>query len=176
MVIKERQAGGMVLEVILALTLLMLVSAHALPLACKFYRQAAVEYEAEQLLAAIRYCQQMSRTTADSAWGYGAMNATKRSVFLQLAPQGNQIFAGERDIVVSNHYLPGVKAVKIYQDKGADCYDDHVVLAFNADGRPKSISNMMTILIYYQGYPLEGQKIMVSKGGRIRMERGTGEK
>lgn len=175
MVIKERQAGGMVLEVILVLTLLTLVSAHALPQACKFYRQAAVEYEAEQLLAAIRYCQLMSRTTADSAWNYGAQSSIKRSVFLQLAPQGNQIFAGERDIVAINNYLPGVKAVKIYQEKGVDCYDDHAVLAFKADGRPKSIGNMMTILIYYQGYLLEGQKIMVSKGGRIRMERGTGE-
>ena len=55
----------------------------------------------------------------------------------------------------------------------ANYYDDSIRLYFNANGRP-GITGMMTLCIYYQGYPAEGKKIMISEGGRIRMERGTG--
>ncbi|WP_026765932.1 hypothetical protein [Selenomonas ruminantium] len=176
MLVRERQAGFMLGEVLLVLALLMIIGAHAVPQAAKFFRQTAVEYEAEKLLSTIRYCQNLSRTTADNAWGYGAKNPNKRDIYLQLSAEGNQIFAGEGDIIVSHNYLPQVNVVKVYQENGKNHYDDLVNLAFNANGQPKSLGkNMMTILIYYQGYPAEGQKIMISKGGRIRMERGNDE-
>jgi len=173
---RDTQTGGMLLEIFLALALVVIISMHAVPQAAKFYRQAAVEYEAEQLLSTIRYCQNMSRTTAGSAWGYSAQSPIKRSVYLQLAAEGNQIFAGDRDIIACHNYLPGVNVVKVYKEKGVTYYDTPVKLAFSANGRPKAAGSMMTIFIYYQGYPEEGQKIMISKGGRIRMERGAGAK
>lgn len=177
MLMRERQAGFMLGEVLLILALLTIIGAHAVPQAARFFRQMAVEYEAEKLLSSIRYCQNLSRTTADNAWGYGAKNPNKRDVYLQLSAEGNQIFAGDGDIIFSHNYLPGVNVVKVCQEQGKTYYDAMGDLAFNANGQPKSLGkNMMTILIYYQGYPAEGQKIMVSKGGRIRMERGTGEK
>lgn len=175
MLVKERQAGAMLWEILLILALLAIISVHAVPQAAKFYRQAVVEYEAEQLLSTIRYCQNMSRITADSAWGYGAKSPTKRYVSLQLAAKGNQLLAGDRDIIASHTYLPGVNVAKVYQEQGENHYDASIKLSFTANGRP-GLSGMMTIFIYYQGYPAEGQKIMISKGGRIRLERGTGEK
>jgi Tfp pilus assembly protein FimT len=93
MLVRERQAGFMLGEVLLVLALLMIIGAHAVPKAAKFFRQTAVEYEAEKLLSTIRYCQNLSRTTADNAWGYGAKNPNKRDIYLQLSAEGNQIFA-----------------------------------------------------------------------------------
>lgn len=171
--LKGNQSGAMLLEVLLALALLMILSTHAIPQAAKFYRQAAVEYEAEQLLSSIRYCQNMSRITAESAWGYGAKDPMKRNIYLQLLANGNQLLGGKGDIIVQHHYLPCVKVAKVYQEQGKNYYDDSIRLYFNANGRP-GITGMMTLCIYYQGYPAEGKKIMISEGGRIRMERGTG--
>lgn len=171
MVAGTKQAGSMVLEVMLALALLLVLVSQAVPQACKFYRQAAVEYEAEQLLSAIRYCQNLSRVTAESAWGYGAQEARRHYVYIKLFPDYHQIGSGGRDIIDSHYYLPGVKAVKIHQEQGKTFFDPDVDLIFKANGQPKS-GNMMTILIYYEGHLRDGQRIMVSKGGRIRMERG----
>ncbi|MCR5757671.1 MAG: hypothetical protein K6F95_07170 [Selenomonas sp.] len=170
--LRNRQAGAALGEVLLLLLVMLIFIAQAVPTACKFYRQAAVEYEAEQLLAAIRYCQNMSRVTAESAWGYGAKEAGRHYVFLQLFPEYQQIVGGSRDIISCHRYLPGIQAVKIHREQGKNIYDSTAELIFSANGKPKSVSYMMTILIYYQGYPQEGQRIMVSKGGRIRMERG----
>jgi len=162
----------MLLEIALLLLAVSVLAVWTGPQACKFYRQAVVEYEAEQLLSRIRYCQNMNRVTAESAWGYGAKEASRHYVRLMLFPAYNQLVAGGRDIISSHHYLSGVKAMKIHQEQGRTVYDNLTELAFQANGKPKSVSNMMTILIYYQGYPQDGQRIMVSKGGRIRMERG----
>lgn len=173
MQLKEDQSGAMLLDVLLALALLLILSMHAVPQAAKFYRQAAVEYEAEQLLSNLRYCQNMSRITAESAWGYGAQDPMKRYIYLQLLTNGNQLLAGEWDIIAQHYYLPGVKVAKVCQEQGKKYYDDSIRLYFGANGRPGS-TGLMTLCIYYQGYPAEGTKIMISEGGRIRMERGTG--
>lgn len=175
MLIKGTQSGAMLGEVLLALALLMIICTHAVPQAAKFYRQAVVEYEAEQLLALIRYCQNMNRITAENAWEYGAKDPFKRYISLQLLADGNQLFAGDIDIIASHKYLPGVRVAKVYREKGKNYYDASVKLTFTADGRP-GMAGMMTICIYYQGHPAEGQKIMISKGGRIRLERGTSER
>ena len=102
MQLKGQQSGALLLDVLLVLALLMILSTHAVPQAAKFYRQAVVEYEAEQLLATLRYCQNTSRITADSAWGYGANEPIKRYIYLQLFTNGHQLLAGEWDII-ANH-------------------------------------------------------------------------
>lgn len=174
MLTRERQAGFMLLEVLLLLPVLVIISAHALPQSARFYRQIVVEYEAEQLLSAIRYCQNISRITVENAWGYGAKEPIKRAVYLKLLTERNEIYAGGRDVIARHNYLPGVNVVKVYQEKGVSHYETPVKLDFSANGRP--LTTGMTILIYYQGYPMEGQKIMISKGGRIRMERDARER
>ena len=45
-------------------------------------------------------------------------------------------------------------------------------IAFISNGMPKVADGMMTLLIFFRGYPQEGRKIMISMGGRIRMGRG----
>ena len=171
--LRGHQSGALLLEVLLALALLMILGMHAVPQAAKFYRQAAVEYEAEQLLSSIRYCQDMGRNTGESAWGYGAQEPTVRHIYLQLFTNGNQLLAGKGDIIAQHRYLPGVKVAKVYQEQGKKYYDDSIRLYFNANGRP-GLTGMMTLCIYCQGYPDEARKIMISEGGRIRMERGKG--
>ena len=175
MLTRVRQAGFMQLEILLLLAMFVLISVHALPQAAKFYRQIVVEYEAEQLLSSIRYCQNISRITAENAWGYGAKKPIKRSVYLKLMAEHSEVFAGGRDIIATHDYLPGVNVVKVYQEKGVTRYETPVKLDFSANGRPLT-TGMMTLLIYYQGHPVDGQKIMISKGGRIRMERDARER
>ena len=167
MVVKDCQRGSIMLEIMLLLMVLIILASQALPAAFKFYRQAAVEYEAEKLLADIRYCQNMSRLTADSAWNYGAKDAGDHAVYLSLRSGYNYLFAGRGDVIARHDYLPGINSSKERDDGSLG--SSEYKLIFEADGKPKEL---VTVLIYYAGYPQEGREIMVSKGGRIRMERG----
>jgi Tfp pilus assembly protein FimT len=76
--------------------------------------------------------------------------------------------AGNMRTLERHAYLAGVKAVK----EDNTTYATRADIAFSQEGTPRSVESMMTILIYYQGYEQEGRRIMISKGGRIRMERG----
>jgi len=47
MVIEDKQAGTMLLEVILLIALLIILAARAVPEACKFYRQSSLSARCE---------------------------------------------------------------------------------------------------------------------------------
>lgn len=165
------QQGGMLVEVMLVVLVVTVLAAAAFPGVCKVYRQAAVEYEAEHLLADIRRCQSLSRVTGSSAWNYGADTSADTFVHVLLEKGKYTMLAGNMKIIDSHAYLAGIKAVK--EDKKS--YYTKADIAFSQEGTPRSVESMMTIFIYYQGYEQEGRRIMISKGGRIRMERGRHE-
>ena len=166
-----RQQGSMLGEVLLLLMVLLILGTQAGPALFKIYRQAAVEYEAEHLLADMRRCQSLSRVTGSSAWNYGAQSSADNYVHLLLSPDKSILLAGNTKIIASHVYWAGIRTVKV-DDKS---YTTKVDIAFAPEGTPRSVEAMMTILIYYQGYEQEGRRIMLSKGGRIRMERGRSE-
>ncbi len=170
MVVNERQQGTVMLELLLCITLVMLFALQALPAMYKFYRQLAVEYEAEHLLADIRHCQSLSRLIAEPAWGYGAKDLKRKYATLEFFPGGNQLTTGGSKVIGRNTYLPGVLVKKLNANN--KICDETVKIGFKANGRPKFTEGMITVLIYFAGYEQEGRRIMVSKGGRIRMERG----
>lgn len=155
-------------ELMLLLASMAVLAALAFPGVFKFYRQAAVEYEAEHLLADIRRCQSLSRVSGSSARKYGANTSADTFVHLVLEKGRYTIMAGNLRIIERHPYLVGVKVVK--EDKKT--YSSKADIAFAQEGTPRSVESMMTILIYYQSYEQEGRRIMISKGGRIRMERG----
>lgn len=165
--VRKGQQGSIMVEILVLLFVLLILASQALPAAFRFYRQAAVEYEAEKLLADIRYCQNMSRVTAELAWNYGAADAGDHAVFLRMRPAYNYIYAGEGDVLGRHDYLPGIRACKKKMDGRLDKSEQKII--FQANGRPLGL---ITVLIYFEGYEREGREIMVSNGGRIRMERG----
>lgn len=169
---REKQAGFVLGEVMLLSVLLLVFASQALPGMFKLYRQLAVEYEAERFLSEIRRCQTLSRVTADSAWGYGAGEAGRKYVRLNMYEDGNTISAGGRYILDHSTYLPGVRVAKITDKEASVPYEGRMEIAFISNGVPKVADGMMTLLIFFRGYPQEGRKIMISMGGRIRMGRG----
>lgn len=170
MVVGERQRGAILLELMLFILLVMLFALQALPAMFKFYRQLAVEYEAEHLLSDIRYCQNLSRLIAEPAWGYGAKDIRQKYGVLRLFAGGNELTAGGSYTIGGHRYLPGV-LVKKMDVNNIPC-DDEMQIGFAAAGKPTFTEGLITVLIYFDGYQQEGRRIMVSKGGRIRMERG----
>ncbi|SHK93320.1 Tfp pilus assembly protein FimT [Selenomonas ruminantium] len=176
MVVREKQKGFIMLELLLFLALILLFSAQALPAMFKFYRQVAVEFEAEYLLTDIRRCQSLSRTIAEPAWGYGAKDLRRRYARLDLFPGGNRITAGGAYIIERHLYLPGIQVAKLDEQQDYIAGDDKIQVGFRADGSPQLTEGMITLLIFFGGYEQEGCRIMVSKGGRIRMERDNHEK
>lgn len=165
------QWGFLLWELTLVIMIMAVLAALAFPGVFKFYRQAAVEYEAEHLLADIRRCQSLSRVSGSSAWNYGADTSADTFVHVLLEKGKYTVLAGNMKIIDSHAYLAGIKAVK--EDKKS--YYTKADIAFSQEGTPRSVESMMTIFIYYQGYEQEGRRIMISKGGRIRMERGRHE-
>ncbi len=170
--VRERAAGFAIGEVLLAAALVLVFATQALPGMFRLYRQLAVEYETERFLSEIRHCQSLARVTADYAWGYGAEEPGHKYVRLNMYEGGNTISAGSRYVLESSTYLPGVRITKITEKEMSVPFEGKSEIAFISNGMPKVADGMMTLLIFFRGYPQEGRKIMISMGGRIRMGRG----
>lgn len=164
---KQRQ-GFSLLEVLIACMVLGIIAAVAMPSAWKFYRQAAVEYEAEHLLSDLRRIQAMSRLSGEDAWNYGAKSSQSQLGILQLRKGYSYLALGSTGVWYSSrhNYLPA-----IYIEKKSNNAQNLSVF-FDANGKPIK-NSMMTLVVACRGYPQEGRAIIISRSGRIRMERGS---
>lgn len=169
---RNGQSGFALPSIILTVMAVLVFASQAVPAVFRFYRQLAVEYEASHLLADIRKCQSISRISAESAWGYGAKSAKQKHARLDISAYASTITAGDSHIMEHSGFLPGVRVCKYDKKQEVGQYDDKLQIAFKEDGLPHVAEGMMTILIFFDGYPGEGRRIMISRGGRIRMERG----
>ena len=174
MSLREKEAGFILWEVILVMAVVMIFSTQVIPRVCKLYRQMVVEYEAERLLADIRHCQTLDRLLAVDAWHYGAKRPESKWAQLNLYGESDLLSAGNRYILSQHHYYPGVHVEKLTQQGLLPIEFQKTQISFEVDGRTRQERDMglMTLLVYFEGYPQEGRRIMISKGGRIRMERG----
>ncbi|SDP48888.1 pilus assembly FimT family protein [Selenomonas ruminantium] len=172
--IKGKEAGFVLWGVMLAMMAVLIFSTQAIPRGLKLYRQMVVEYEAERLLADIRHCQNLNRLLAEDVWKYGAKRPEEKFVWLDLLSEGNTLAAGNRYILSHRRYYPGVHVGKITKQGNLPIEDKKTQISFEVNGRTLWEQDMgpMTLLVYYEGYPREGRRIIISKGGRIRMERG----
>ena len=162
------QAGFSLLEILLAVVLLVVISAVAVPSLLSFYRQYAVEYETEYLLADIRRAQSISRTAAPAAKKYGAhsQDGQGASILVDRDSYLFEISYGDDAVHSRHHYLPLVHVIQ----NGQLSQDDFIV--FDDNGSPRNVGSMMTLQIFCEGHLAERRQIMISRGGRIRIERG----
>lgn len=175
---KEREEGFALLEVMLAVMLVLIFSTQVIPRGSKLYRQMVVEYESEHLLAEIRHCQSLSRLIEDNAWWYGARNQEKKNPRIDLFLGHSRLSAGDSIILEQHVFFPGVRIGKIDKQGFPSHEHNNIQISFEINGMTslEKDKGLMTLLIYIDGYPQEGRKLMISKGGRVRMERGEIEK
>lgn len=157
----KNEKGFSLLEVVIACMVLMIVASAVIPSAWKFYRQAAVEYEAEHLLSDLRRAQSISRLTMEVA---GASGMKQPRALLMIGLTESQMFVGNKQIE-SHRYWPQVHV----QKKDTDSSMQRI--SFQNNGAVYG-TDVMTLCIFYTGYANEGQQIIVSKSGRIRIKRG----
>jgi prepilin-type N-terminal cleavage/methylation domain-containing protein len=161
------QCGFSLLEVLVAVALLLVLFTAAVPSMLSFYRQYAVEYETEHLLADIRKAQSISRTAAPDAREYGARSQEEgASLRIDRNSYLAQVGYDADAVRIRHHYLPLVHVVKKGQVSG------EWFISFTDNGGLKSGDSMMTLQIFCEGQMAEARQIMISRGGRIRIERG----
>ena len=129
----QGNAGFVLGELAVVLAIVACLAAVAAPSLLKFYRETALEYESECLLADLRRTQSLSRMVADKAWLYGQQEPVEQKASIR---------------VEETYYV-------FLQNGGLDDI-----------GR-----QMMTLVLYCEGWENEGRKIMISRAGRIRIKR-----
>lgn len=161
--------GFVLLEIIIACLVLGIVASAVIPLAGKFYREAAVEYEAEHLLSEIRRAQSINRLMSDDALGYGVANSNiSHDVVLRLRPTLSAIWIGNHAEIwqgTAHHLLPLVRIANESSSSATQIWK----ITFN--DKSTQSRQLMTLSVYAEGYRKGARRIIISRG-RVRMERG----
>lgn len=163
----KNDRGFMLLEIIIVAVVLLLISATALPKVVVFYRQAAIEYETEQLLTTLRRAQSISRTTAEDAGTFGVRTNRLQEGLVRLNGTNYILNTGKSSTWsgIKHYLLPFIRANKHGSPSG------ETTVMFNENGGLKNTSPL-TIDIYATGFS-GGRQIIIDQAGRIRLERGT---
>lgn len=160
--------GFALLEWVILAAVIACMAAVVLPCAVSFYREAALEYETQHLLADIRRAQSYSRMVVESAWGYGSDTSYKQLVQINIRPDEYtfSIESGNGSEFLTHHYLPLVHVRRKDLSMGGK-------ISFDKNGGlTNKGTQMMTLVIYCEGQEEKKRRIMISKAGRIRLERG----
>lgn len=162
-----REQGSLLIEVIIACAAIMVLAATALPNGLALYREAALEYEVQCLLSDIRYVREVSRTT--ERWPRSMEQSTvyqlplDRQAQMRFRQGGYTMLAGMK-VCSSHDFLPGI-ALKGRFVTGRG---DGPPLTFGNDGL---LTTPCTMLLYVEDHPQFVRKIILSAGGRCRVER-----
>ncbi len=156
-----RERGFAGLEWLLLISAVIVTFTMAVPAIGTFYREAALEYESEHLLADIRRLQSLSRLTTDTS----TLSPERRSSAPVLRLQGDSYTLLRGSEIISRHRcLPSVLIMK--KNYGTKATVD---LAFHYFGNPNMAN--MTIEVFRNGERSKCRKIILATGGRIRLER-----
>lgn len=165
---RQGAQGFALLEIVIMAAVLSCLAAVVLPCAMSFYREAALEYETQHLLADIRRAQSLSRLVVESGWGYGSDTPYKQLVEIDIQPDAYTLSAQsiKGSEFLTHRYLPLVHVRR--KDKSAAGK-----ISFTKNGGlTNKGTQMMTLIIYCEGKEEKKRQIMISKAGRIRLERG----
>ncbi len=153
--------------VIIACAVLAVFAMVALPNGLAIYREAAVEYEVQCLLSDIRYMREVSRTTERWPKSMERRDAyqlpLRRQAQMRFRRGGYTMLAGSA-VHSSHDFLPGI----VITGRFATSSRDGIALTFGDDGL---LATPCTMLIYMEGHPQSARKLILSAGGRCRVER-----
>ena len=166
----ERRISGFILaELMLVIMILGILSAMAAPSVLRFYRQAALEYETEHLLADLRRIRSMSRQCNEPAYGYGQNSVWIQKVFINLNADSYDIWAKGGTLKYSKRFshklMPMIKMS--WPNAGGDSE-----FSFRWNSGLTSKGMMGTIVLMVRGHPEEQRWIRINRSGRLRIERG----
>ena len=155
--------GMLLLHVLLAVSIMAVLAAAALPRARTLYVRAAVEYEAVHLIGELRRLQGISRTTAMPLYVLGGRASWAREPQLyvrdgsyEIVPHGG---AGR-----VHRMLP---FVRMAQDTAGG-----KPVSFDRNGGIGQESSNMTIRIYAEGAERDALRVIIDSAARIRLQRG----
>ena len=162
-----KEHGSLRIEVIIACAVLAVVAMGALPNGLAIYREAAVEYEVQCLLSDIRYMREVSRTTERWPKSMERRDAyqlpLRRQAQMRFRRGGYTMLAGSA-VHSSHDFLPGI----VITGRCATSAWDGSALTVGVDGL---LATPCTMLIYMEGHPQSARKLILSAGGRGRVER-----
>ena len=160
--------GMALLNVLIALSVLSIVLAVALPAALSLYARAAVEYEALHLVAELRRIQAISRTTAVSLSMLDGKQSKERVPRLRIRSDG---YVLHRPFGEDRHYAP-LPLVRFDQETAKN-----TVIAFDPYGNITwDRSHNMTIRVYVPKQEGNALRVVIDRAARIRMQRGEQER
>ncbi|SFT52443.1 Tfp pilus assembly protein FimT [Selenomonas sp. GACV-9] len=166
---KDEQ-GFALLETVVAVAAAACLAAAIAPGILKFYRETALEYESECLLADLRRTQSLSRMVAEQGWMYGQEEPNEQKAQIHVEGTYYAFRVKSQAGIVENvhHYLPLIHVKR--KDKSESSGSG--IIAFRQNGSLEDIgTDMMTLVMYCDGWEDEGRKIMISRAGRMRMKR-----
>ena len=162
-----KEHGSLLIEVIIACAVLAVFAMVALPNGLAIYREAAVEYEVQCLLSDSRYMREVSRTTERWPKSMERRDAyqlpLRRQAQMRFRRGGYTMLAGSA-VHSSHDFLPGI----VITGRFATSSRDGIALTFGDDGL---LATPCTMLIYMEGHPQSARKLILSAGGRCRVER-----
>ena len=167
---KKQQAGLALIEVLILMAIIAILGLVAVPQAMQFYREAAIEYETEHLLVDLRRTQSLNRLIEGANHGLYVRDGVVKKAVIEVRKEDYcvTVTSSEAETTMSHRYLPLVRVSRQWNGTNVDSGP----IAFKDNGELKNVGlGMMTLLICCEGWPQEGRKIMISKAGRIRMER-----
>lgn len=162
-----REQGSLFIEVIVACAVLVIFAMTALSNGLALYREAALEYEVQRLLSDIRYMREISRTTESWPRYMEVKEAyqlpMRRQAKMQFRHGGYTMLAGS--VIRGSHdFLPGI----VLTGRFATSSRDGMALTFGDDGL---LATPCTMLLYMEGHPQSARKLILSAGGRCRVQR-----
>ncbi|SDG45247.1 Tfp pilus assembly protein FimT [Selenomonas sp. WCT3] len=166
----KQQAGFVLMEVLMLMAIMALLGLVAIPSAMQFYREAAIEYETEHLLSDLRRTQSLNRLIEGANHGFYVRDGVVKKAVMEIRSEDYcvTVSSSQEETSMSHHYLPLVRVSRQWNGTNVDSGP----ITFKDNGELKNVGlGMMTLLICCEGWPQEGRKIMISKAGRIRVER-----
>ena len=159
--------GMMLLNVLLAASIMAVLAAAALPRARALYVRAAVEYEAVHLVGELRRIQAVSRTTAMPLYMLGGTAAGAREPQLyvrngsyEIAPHGGAGYV--------HRMLPLVRITQVTAGGKPMSFDRNGGIGQGSRQR----SSNMTIRIEAEGHARDALNVIIDSAARIRLQRG----
>ena len=159
--------GFALLEIVSMAAVIACLTAVVIPCAVSFYREAALEYETQHLLADIRRAQSLSRLAVESGWGYGSATPYKQLVEINIGSDAYtfRVQSMNGSVFLTHSYLPLIHVRRKDMTAGGK-------LSFDKNGGlTNKGTQMMTLDIYYEGQEEKKRQIIISKAGRVRLKR-----